>query len=132
MDLLIDINVVMDVCACRMPFATVSAAALQHCQSHGGKLWLYAGSVQTMEYNMVREVQGHAGSAMLTKRQIAFRARQALKAFAQDKHWLAALAGEGGVFDSPDPEDEQLILALGRFDPGSIKLLTRDAALCVP
>lgn len=130
MNLLIDINIVLDVCAVRMPFAPVSAAALQHCQSQGGKLWLYAGSIQTMEYNMVREVQRRTDGAKLTTRQCAIRARQALKAFAQDKHWLAALAGEGDVFDSPDPEDEQLIRALARFAPGTIKLLTRDEALC--
>ena len=130
MDLLIDINIVLDVCAGRMPFAPVSASALQHCHNQGSKLWLYAGSIQTMEYNMVREVQRRAESAKLTQRQCATRARQALKAFAADKHWLAALAGEGDVFDSPDPEDEQLIRAMARFAPGTIKLLTRDAALC--
>ena len=130
MNLLIDINIVLDVCAGRMPFAPVSASALQLCQNQGSKLWLYAGSIQTMEYNMVREVQRRAESAKLTQRQCATRARQALKAFAADKHWLAALAGEGDVFDSPDPEDEQLIRAMARFAPGSIKLLTRDAALC--
>lgn len=130
MDLLIDINVVMDICARRMPFAPISASALQHCQNQGGKLWLYAGSIQTMEYNMVREVQRRPESTKLTQRQCAFSARQTLKAFAQDKHWLAALSGEGNVFDSPDPEDEQLVRALNRFAPGSIKLLTRDALLC--
>ncbi|MBL0009955.1 MAG: hypothetical protein IPP22_00950 [Nitrosomonas sp.] len=52
------------------------------------------------------------------------------KIFAQDKHWLAALANEGNVFESPDPEDEQLIRALERFTSGSIKLLTRDELLC--
>jgi hypothetical protein len=30
------------------------------------------------------------------------------------------LAGEGDVFDSPDPEDEQLIRAMARFAPGTI------------
>lgn len=132
MDLLIDINIVLDVCASRMPFAPNSAAALQRCQDQGAKLWLYAGSVQTMEYNMVRKVQRKAEgqSTPISKRQCALRARQALKMFAQDKHWLASLAGEGDVFDSPDPEDEQLIRALSRFSPGSIKLLTRDELLC--
>lgn len=132
MDLLIDINIVLDVCASRMPFAPISAAALQRCQDQGAKLWLYAGSVQTMEFNMVREVQrravAHATPA--NNRQCVARARQALKTFAEDKHWLAALADEGDVFDSPDPEDEQLIRALCRFKLGSIKLLTRDALLC--
>ncbi len=81
---------------------------------------------------MVREIQRIAVSQgrQISNRQCAARARQTLKLFAQDKHWLAALANEGNVFDGPDPEDEQLIRALGRFAPGSIKLLTRDAALC--
>ena len=132
MDLLIDINIILDVCASRMPFAPISAAALQHCQDMGGKLWLYAGSVQTMEFNMVREVQRDAEAQLkpLSKRQCASHARQALKLFAHDKHWLASLAEEGNVFDSPDPEDEQLIRSIGRFKAGSIKLLTRDALLC--
>jgi UDP-2-acetamido-2-deoxy-ribo-hexuluronate aminotransferase len=132
MDLLIDINVLLDVCANRMPFATNSEAALQRCQDQGAKLWLYAGSVQTMEYNLVREVQRKVekqGSS-ISKRQCVQRARQVLKMFVQDKQWLASLAGEGDVFDSPDPEDEQLIRALDRFKPGSIKLLTRDSMLC--
>jgi len=81
---------------------------------------------------MVREIQRIAVSQgrQISNRQCAARARQTLKLFAQDKHWLAALANEGNVFDSPDPEDEQLIRALGRFAPGSIKLLTRDEFLC--
>jgi hypothetical protein len=44
-------------------------------------------------------------------------------------YWLAALSGEGDVFESQDPEDEQLIRALDRFKPGEIALLTRDAVL---
>jgi UDP-2-acetamido-2-deoxy-ribo-hexuluronate aminotransferase len=132
MDLLLDINIVLDVCASRMPFAPISMVALQRCQDQGAKLWLYAGSVQTMEYNMVREVQRKAEGqgTPIFKRQCAYRARQALPMFAQDKHWLAALAGEGDVFDTLDPEDEQLMRALSRFSPGSIKLLTRDSNLC--
>jgi len=132
MDLLLDVNIVLDVCAVRTGFAPNSTAALQRCQSQGGKLWLYTGSVQTMEYNMVREVQRitQRQAPEVSKPQCAIRARQLLKTFAQDKHWLASLAGEGDVFDSPDPEDEQLIRALGRFAPGRIKLLTRDELLC--
>jgi UDP-2-acetamido-2-deoxy-ribo-hexuluronate aminotransferase len=132
MDLLIDVNIVLDVCANRMPFAPISAAALQHCKDQGAKLWLYAGSVQTMEFNMVREVirKAEGQDTQINKRQCAALARRALKVFAQDKHWLASLAGEGNVFDSQDPEDEQLVRALSRFATGSIKLLTRDGKLC--
>ncbi|RLC28919.1 MAG: aminotransferase, partial [Deltaproteobacteria bacterium] len=52
-----------------------------------------------------------------------------LKEFSKDKQWLAALAEEGHVFDSVDPEDEQLIRALKRFPTEDIKLLTRDTLL---
>jgi predicted dehydrogenase len=49
----------------------------------------------------------------------------------KDKQWLAALSSEGNVFESDDPEDEQLILSLNRFPEGSIALLTRDETLLV-
>lgn len=127
-NLLLDANIVIDICARRLPFASACAAAVQHCQNHGGKLWLYTGSVQTLEYSLLSELKrmrtGTDGA--VTNAQWLTRARRTLHAFAQDKHWLAALADEGDVFDSPDPESEQLIRALGRFVPGSIKLLTRD------
>jgi UDP-2-acetamido-2-deoxy-ribo-hexuluronate aminotransferase len=61
--------------------------------------------------------------------QLAHQSRSLLKAFVADKHWLAALAGEGAVFDVPNPASEQLLRALARFPSGSIKLLTRDEAL---
>ncbi len=132
MDLLLDVNIVLDVCAVRPGFALDSIAAVQRCQSQGGKLWLYTGSVQTMEYNLAREMQriALAKGNPISKVHIAQKARQSLKCFAADKQWLAALAEEGNVFDSPDPEDEQLIKALARFAPANIKLLTRDALLC--
>lgn len=131
-NLLIDVNIVIDICARRLPFASASAAAVQHCKNHGGKLWLYTGSVQTLEYNLLSEIKrAQSGTDdSVTKSQWLTRTRRTLQAFAQDKHWLAALADEGNVFDSPDPEDEQLIRALARFAPGTIKLLTRDEKLC--
>ena len=132
MDLLLDVNIVLDVCAVRPGFALDSIAAVQRCQSQGGKLWLYTGSVQTMEYNLAREMQriALAKGSPVSKAHIAQKSRQSLKSFAADKQWLAALPDQGNVFDSLDPEDEQLIKALARFAPASIKLLTRDALLC--
>lgn len=128
MDLLIDVNIALDVCTGRAPHAAASAAALLRCREHGGRLWLYTGSVQTLEYNLLRELKRMqvASGVQTSSRQFLIRTHQLLKVFAADKNWLAALTEEGSVFDSPDPEDEQLIRALGRFEPGSIKLLTRD------
>ena len=132
MDLLFDINVAVDICAKRPAYYQDADLALAKCRQEGGRLWLYAGSVQTQEY-VTRDALKHtfkAAGQPITARQLHYHTRQVLKTFAEDKQWLAALAAEGAVFDSEDPEDEQLIRALDRFAPGTIKLLTRDRDLC--
>ena len=132
MDLLLDINIAVDICCKRQPFSKDADLAVTQCLYQGARLWLYTGSVQTLEYvtrSELRRSQANTGPA-ITARQLEQQTHDLLKAFVADKYWLAALADEGNVFDSPDPEDEQLIRALGRFAPGGIKLLTRDALLC--
>lgn len=132
MDILIDVNIALDVCLHRAYFSDASAAALLHCAASGGRLWLYTGSVQTLEYNLLTELKRNRGNLLHpTNKQLMRQSKSLLKTFSVDKHWLASLADEGAVFDSEDPEDEQLIRALSRFAPGSIKLLTRDETLCV-
>lgn len=132
MDLLLDINVAVDSCVGRQPWCETVDLAITKCHSQGGRLWLYGGSVQTLEYVTRKELKRNAvaESRVFSGKQIEAQARKLLNVFAADKRWLSALAGEGNVFTSPDPEDEQLIRALGRFAPGSIKLLTRDELLC--
>ena len=49
--------------------------------------------------------------------------------FCNRTSWLAALSSEGNVFNSDDPEDEQLLLALERFPAGTAKLLSNDKPL---
>jgi dTDP-4-amino-4,6-dideoxygalactose transaminase len=109
----------------------MSAAAIQNCVSNSSRLWLYVGSVQTLEYNLYKELRRKSAEqgVILTKQQQFLRVQSLLSAFSEDKHWLSALAGEGDVFDSDDPENEQLIRSLGRFQSGTIKLLTRDKPL---
>jgi len=115
MDLLLDVNVVIDLCAPRPQWHAAVRDVLKNCDARSARVWLYTGSVQTLIYNLQKEIR-LARPAIPAK--AALRIAQAeLKAFAQDKHWLAALACEGNVFDSPDPEDEQLIKALARFAP---------------
>jgi len=131
MDLLLDVNVAVDVCTKRLPFYPDADLAVAKCLYEGGRLWLYAGSVQTLDYVTRQELTQSQppDSPSPSAKQRARQARHLLKVFAADKHWLAALADEGAVFDSDDPEDEQLIRALNRFPPGTIKLLTRDRKL---
>jgi UDP-2-acetamido-2-deoxy-ribo-hexuluronate aminotransferase len=131
MDLLIDVNVALDVCGQRKPHAATSMLAIETAKARAARLWLYAGSTQTLEYNLYQHLKriqqpsphGPSNKSLLGK------ARRVLCEFVKDKQWLAALAAEGPVFDAGDPEDEQLLRALDRFPAGSIKLLTRDGLL---
>lgn len=127
MDLLLDINIVIDYCAPRVRWHGQAKESLEQCAAIGGRIWLYAGSVQTLLYNLYNELKQSRPN--LSNRQCMQLAKHRLTYFARDKHWLAALAGEGNVFDSEDPEDEQLLRALGRFASGTIALLTRDTLL---
>lgn len=131
MDLLLDINVVVDTLVRREPYYPAADRVLATCHESGGQIWLYTGSVQTLEFVTRAELRRIADrrNVNVTNRQLAQRARLLLREFCQDTNWLASLAGEGNVFDSPDPEDEQLVRALSRFTQGSIKLLTRDEPL---
>ena len=131
MDLLIDVNIAIDVCSGRAPHAELSTAALLLCKKRQGTLWLYTGSVQTLEYNLLNELKriDAQHGQVRTNRNVAQRARRLLKVFCEDVQWLSGLSGEGDVFECADPEDEQLIRAIDRFPSGSIRILTRDQLL---
>ena len=131
MDLLLDVNVIVDHCINRKPFVKDVNLAMAKCIAQKGKLWVYVGSIQTIEYvarDTLKRKYEESGRAA-TAKQIREKVRERLNKFVADKHWLAALAGEGDVFNAFDPEDEQLIRALDRFPSQSIRLLTRDKPL---
>ena len=131
MDLLLDVNIVIDICQPRPAFASLALKTLAKCHAEGGRMWIYTGSVQTLEYSLARGLINQAASegCKLPLPEAQRRSRRLIREFARDKHWLASLADEGDVFESDDPEDEQLIRALDRFGTEKILLLTRDALL---
>lgn len=133
MDLLLDVDVVVDRCTGREPWCAEVDLALAKCLNEGGRLWLYTGSVSMLDDRIRHELERTqpAESQPLTTQQLAHRSRTLMKSFAADKHWLAALSGEGPVFDGTGaaPQHEQLLRALDRFSPGSIRILTRDQTL---
>ena len=131
MDLLLDVNIVVDICALREKFSAIAAQAVEQCILSGAEVWLYAGSVQTYDYNLRNELRrAYLGKGrQLSNAQCARLSKATLSEFAKDKNWLAALSAEGNVFEAQDPEDEQLVRALDRFFPGEIALLTRDDQL---
>lgn len=131
MDLLLDVNVIVDHCINREPFVRDVNLAMAKCVEEGGRLWVYVGSVQTIEYVTDKALKRkyEDKGRLTTAKQIRKKVRERLGKFISDKHWLAALASEGNVFNALDPEDEQLIRAMDRCAPGAIKLLTRDEPL---
>jgi UDP-2-acetamido-2-deoxy-ribo-hexuluronate aminotransferase len=124
---LVDPNVLIDVATKRTPFAQDSLQSLARLRSAQCRLFVYAGSVQTLRYQTSRELVRQRpelpnGAALRY-------ANLLLEPFLQDFDWLAALAGEGRtIFAEDDPEDAQLIRALDRLGEDAI-LLTRDAGL---
>ncbi len=131
MDLLIDVNIILDLCTPRLKWYKKAKEAIDLCLKQGCCLWLYTGSVQTMEYCLRQTLHKRTQEENLdlTSRQIVQLARRILAEFSQDKNWLASLAGEGNVFSKDDTEDEQLFRALDRFPTEKIKLLTRNELL---
>jgi len=130
-DLLLDVNIIVDLCAERVPYVGPALEAISRCQQEQGRLWVYAGSVQTIHWVLAGELrrQEEQSGRTLGWSSALDASRRIIREFIEDKQWLAALAYEGDVFQSSDPEDEQLIRALDRFGDGEMFLLTRDQAL---
>ena len=130
-NLILDVNIVVDICSGRAPYALQSADAVAKCRAEGIAVWLYAGSVQTLEFVLASELLRlrEVSDKAISRRKATAQARRLLTSFCRDVRWLAALAGEGDVFEADDPEDEQLLRALDRFAPNEAALLSRDRAL---
>ncbi|MDY0348817.1 MAG: DegT/DnrJ/EryC1/StrS family aminotransferase [Tenuifilaceae bacterium] len=131
MDVLLDVNIILDVCAVRKPWFHKSFEAIECCRRSGGQVWVYAGFVQTLRYtlaNVYLQQVMENGENISRKACLEIAARQ-LKVFTENIQWLSALSGECDVFEDQDPEDMQLICSLDRFTKGSIALITRDQGL---
>lgn len=129
-NLLLDVNIVVDLCVDR-PGSANSELAVALARHHSLRLWIYAGSVQTLEYVVGSEVRrvNHSPDKTMSPSEARHKARSLLHELTQDFQWLAALSGEGDVFAVEDPEDTQLFHALERFSYADMHLLTRDKKL---
>jgi UDP-2-acetamido-2-deoxy-ribo-hexuluronate aminotransferase len=125
MDCLLDVNVAVDVCLRRAGFYERACAAF-HRACASGRVWLYTGSVQMLECVIYKELR--YDQPEISRNDALRLARTILTGFCSKTQWLAALAEDGDVFGSEDPEDEQLVRAVARLGPDA-KLLTRDARL---
>ena len=62
MDLLLDVNIVIDLCTPRMRWFGAAANAVSHCVKNGGRIWLYTGSVQTYQYCLAKSLGSDAAN----------------------------------------------------------------------
>ncbi len=129
MDLLLDNNIILNLCLEQAFQGDDSTRAIAMCMNSGGRVWIYVGSVQMLEYLLQNKLQQKANDHNQTASndEIRTRACDLLRNFSADKHWLSALPDEGNVFTCQNCEQEQLIRSLERFPSGSIKVLTNDA-----
>ena len=129
-NLLLGVDIVVELCVPRAG-TEASEQALALAEAVGAHIWIYTGSVQTLENVTVYELQASLAEQGIGLKQtdLVSRARELLQVMTAPYHWLSALADEGEVFASADPEDEQLIRALQRFPPDTVRLLTRDTLL---
>ena len=80
MDLLLDLNIVLDICVPIPEHAELALRALEKCRESGGKIWLYTGSVQTLHYALANALLSSepATGTPLTKFEASQRSRTAV------------------------------------------------------
>jgi UDP-2-acetamido-2-deoxy-ribo-hexuluronate aminotransferase len=122
-DILLDVNIVVDICTERMPYFLPSLEVIAKAKEQRHRVWIYVASLQTLEYVTAAELHRQDedqsfGHCLLT-------ARRLLETFVKDKQWLAALSSEGNVFADSDPEDAQLYKAVQRLGTDA-RLVSRD------
>ncbi|AGA90632.1 putative PLP-dependent enzyme possibly involved in cell wall biogenesis [Thioflavicoccus mobilis 8321] len=127
MNILLATDIVVDICASRPEVGAQAARALRLAGALGHRVWLYVGAVPVLEAALVEALKSQGVAA--SDSAIRSRARVLLKDFVRDKQWLAALAGEGDVFDADDLGAAQLVAAVARFAGDDILLLTHDEGL---
>jgi len=120
-NILLDVNVVVDFCLQRKPHFKSVLKALRHAEQRGDPVWLYVGSVQTLEYVLSNELRR---IAEIKGQKVDFAAihalaKEQLHIFSRNKRWLAALSEDGLVFQEDDPEDAQLAKAVMRLGKGA-------------
>ena len=123
-DLILDTDIVVDLCTQRQPHFTESSAAYNTARANGVRIWIYTGCLQTLYLAVVNEIRDGGGSTQEKEEE----AKGILKSFCQNINWLATLAEDGDVFSEGDPIANQLSKAVDRLGKNA-KLLTRNEDL---
>ncbi len=130
MNILLDVNIVVDICSKREPFYTKVLEIMDWLDLNDISARLYAGSVQTYQYVLMSELLSR-DKKNNEKKGISFykeESKYLLSSFTDDLVWISALSEDGPVYSDEDPEDAQLIKAVNRMGNDGL-LLTRDKRL---
>jgi rRNA-processing protein FCF1 len=129
-DILLDVNVVVDLCTERQPFVDQALNAVEAAWNSGGTVFLLAGALQTYHYQVATQLQAQAKEEGITLgRAKSVRLAQAmLQAFETRCQSLSSLSIDCNFSDTTDPEDDQFFNAIVRHK-GCVTLITRDNAL---
>ena len=124
MKVLLDVNIVIDMCAERLPFCNKATQVFTWLMNKNLQPYLYTGSVQTLIYSLATQI--HELERPFSKSlEIA---KNELNTFSKSVYWWSSLSEDSQVFLDEDPEDAQLIKAVNRMGVDSL-LLTRDKQL---
>lgn len=125
-NLLLDINIIVDICTKRVSYWETSLKAINKCLKNHFSVWIYVGSVQTLEYVVALELRKNKGDEISLK-YARYQSGMLLDKFCKNFNWLSSIAEDGEVWHDKDPEDAQLYQAVQRLD--NALLLTRDKGM---
>ena len=124
MKILLDVNIVVDICAERLPFFKKATQIFTWLMNKNIQPYLYTGSVQTLIYSLATQIH-KLDRPFSNSLEIA---RNELNKFSESVYWCSSLSEDAQVFLDEDPEDAQLIKAVNRMGVDAF-LLTRDKQL---
>lgn len=129
-NVLLDVNIVIDLCTERQPFFDQSLKAVESVWDSGGIVFLLAGALQTYHYQLATQlqVQAHQDGRELGRAKSIRTAQAMLQLLEKRCQWLSTFAVDSHFSGTTDPEDEQFISAANRHN-GSMTLLTNDVGL---
>jgi dTDP-4-amino-4,6-dideoxygalactose transaminase len=130
-DIALGADIVVDLCTASEGDFSPAAKAVRQCTESGGRIWIFAGSLNTYLTGVRNRLQDNAQkeSPLLDNDGMEALARKRLANFCQNTNWLAALSCESSIFEFENPEQQQFIQALKTFPEGSIKLISKDPSL---
>lgn len=130
MNVLIDTDIIIDICTKRQPYFTKSDTAYTLAKDNGYRIWIYTGSLQTLYFEIVSEIKKSTINLgkQIPLSKIKKQARESLRSLSQSINWLAALSEDGDVFSDSNPIICQLVKAFGRLGENAL-LITRNDEL---